>query len=592
MNIKNLNEKTIKDFAGGTIYSRGFEYYQNGQVLDLEYEETDKTISAEVEGNSDNYQVNISFSSNEIEADCDCPYDGYPCKHIVAVLLEFNENKSNYSIETKSKSNEKDSIMKNLNSLSKENLIDLISENMKKYPDFKRDLQLRYTATDTQTINSIKKQITSVFSGRNINYGDKSLPKKLEVFIKAVEKSDNKTKIEIYWSIAEEILEKLEEYDGMYDVPIEDTAIEVIEEIIELFKKDKTKLVIERKKIINELMKHYLTDCSISDNLYTYAEDLCLEKDDFKIIIEHIKIKASKTSYGSHYKDLLADLYEKIQDEASQLKTLENNLKYGSDYWKLAEYWIGKNDDSKALSIVLEGIKKGEGRKDELYEYMENIYLEQKNYPMLMKLLQDKISSNKFRYAEDFLKDSTYKLLVEYYKDSENYTGIKDLYNLNLKITIPDFKFYKEAKAFFKSEDFPEFEKKIIKKLTINTENYSFGVNSIDETLLKIYLEKNDYDSLFKIAKKSISCLQKYETKLIKTHHEYYLKEYMSQVKNLIAGRSREHYKNTIPYIKGIKKIYVSILKDDMKWREYITNIKVLYSKLKALQDELTKAGI
>ena len=412
MKIIDLNEKFIKSFSGSTIFERGFDYYENGNVSNLEYFEEDKKISASVSGNYGDYEVEISFENDDIDADCDCPYEGYPCKHIVAVLLEFVKSKNKYIIESQIKTTENVSITEKLKSLSKEQLINIISDDIKKYPEFNRDIQLRFISDDTQTIKSIKKQIESVFSGnkKNIRYDNKSLSKKFESFIKAVDNSKDETKLDIYWSVAETIIEELEEF-GIYDVPIEDTAIEAIEKMILLFTKDKNKFNEKRKEIIDSLLKHSFSDCSISDNLYHYAEDLCFEREDYLIMIKNVKIKVEKSSYSSYYKDLLAGLYEKIQDEASQLKILKSKLKFGMDYWELAKYWLKNNDTNKALSIVLEGIKFGEGRKDELYEYMEDYYLKQKNYNMLWGLLEDKLSKERFSDSKEFINDSTYKVL-------------------------------------------------------------------------------------------------------------------------------------------------------------------------------------
>ncbi len=55
------------------------------------------------------------------------------------------------------------------------------------------------------------------------------------------------------------------------------------------------------------------------------------------------------------------------------------------DYWRLAEYWIEKGDHDKALNIVQEGLEKGEGRKNELYYYLQEHYQKQGDYKKIIQ---------------------------------------------------------------------------------------------------------------------------------------------------------------------------------------------------------------
>jgi hypothetical protein len=97
--VQSLTTKEIRAWAGSTIYGRGKEYFQNDQVesIEIEQHQNEYEISAAVEGSSDDYWVSIKEKSRTIHIDCDCPYDGMPCKHIVAVLLALEDDKANYA---------------------------------------------------------------------------------------------------------------------------------------------------------------------------------------------------------------------------------------------------------------------------------------------------------------------------------------------------------------------------------------------------------------------------------------------------------------------------------------------------------------
>lgn len=83
------------------IFQRGEDYFQSAMVYQMEYHPDNLSIYAEVSGNYGNYEVKISEDTKDINAYCDCPYDGYPCKHIIAVLLNFIENKKSIFIKQK-----------------------------------------------------------------------------------------------------------------------------------------------------------------------------------------------------------------------------------------------------------------------------------------------------------------------------------------------------------------------------------------------------------------------------------------------------------------------------------------------------------
>ena len=589
MDITKLNESFIKSFAGSSkIHERGYEYYEDGNISSLEYYHCEQKIIANVTGNYGDYDVEIKSENNKLDADCNCPYDGYPCKHVIAVLLEFTKNSDKYNVQAQQKGKENSSLEEKLKSCSKDELLKIITESIKKYPDFKRDMQLRFIADNSQTIKSIKKQINNTFGGfpEYTRYDDYELAKKLKSFIKSVANSDDKTKLEIYWAVAENILDELKEY-GIYEVPIEDVALDAVEKIVNIFHENEN-LNKEKKEIIEKLTGYCFSDCSISDNLYDYAEKLCTEKKDYLIIIEQIKLRPS---YNSYYKGLLAGLYKKIDNEKSQLKTLESNLQYGTDYWELAQFWLNKGDEAKALEIVLNGIKKSEGLKEALYSYMENYYLKQNDYEKILDLLKEKVSHNQYS-LNGYLSDSAYKLLYQHYQKGNDYQGIKNLFNLALYLFTPDFTFYKETKKVLNESDFIDFEDKIIKKLEKEPKKSLFYGDSGDEILAQIYSYKKDIENLYNIAKKSINLLQKYEKELLSIYPEDYLKKYLSKIDKLISLRGRENYKTAIGYLKGIKKIYKSVLCQAEKWDKYIHSLKNSNKMLRAFQEELKDAGI
>ena len=74
------------------ILMRGEDYYESDAVLEIEEESPGEWI-ATVCG-TENYEVTVSMEGNEIIAwECDCPYDGNICKHVVATLLAIRDSR-------------------------------------------------------------------------------------------------------------------------------------------------------------------------------------------------------------------------------------------------------------------------------------------------------------------------------------------------------------------------------------------------------------------------------------------------------------------------------------------------------------------
>ena len=88
-----ISTKYIKKWCGSSIiYDRGVSYFRQGRVSGLHYDNDDGTWYADVNG-TDDYEVAVRLWDDEIDATCTCPaFDNHwACKHIIAVLLEIEE---------------------------------------------------------------------------------------------------------------------------------------------------------------------------------------------------------------------------------------------------------------------------------------------------------------------------------------------------------------------------------------------------------------------------------------------------------------------------------------------------------------------
>ena len=578
MRLKNLTRGYIENFANSVIFGRGQEYFKNGNVTDLEYDEDTDSITADVEGNYDNYSVEVNAEDGDIEANCDCLYDGYPCKHIVAVMLEFVENQSKY---TKKMTNSKaqDSTLKDkIAKIPKDELLEIIMDCAKKYPEFKSELMVRFIEDKQIVINTIHKQIGKAFS--DIEGDDETQGiKKLKTIAKQVDAGSDEMKIDVYWDIADGALEELNEY-GRSDDILEDVAIDNMRKLAPVLK-GKPELKQKKHKIIEELMKYYeWGNCGIADFIYETVDELLEDKSDYQIVIDCLEKEVKSSTDISYNQILLASLYEEIGDDESSLKILQSNLHYGMDYWRLAEYWIARDNDDKALEIVKDGLEKGEGRREELYVYMKEHYEKRKDYDALLALLKSKIKDNKTGF-DSIGNDEIYKDLMSYYESKSNYDGIFNLLKMRLEYeTRLNFEFYKEAKGKLKEQDWLDYEKKFITKVKNNR-----FINKND-LLAEIYDYQGNTDELWKVVKENSELLKKYEDKLFSKYSTEYLEQYKGIVAKYIGYRGRENYVFAAQLAGRIKHLYCEVLKNPNNWESYIQNLRIVNKQLRAMQEE------
>jgi uncharacterized Zn finger protein len=597
MTLHDLTEDTIKQFAGSTIFNRGYNYYVDGMVLNLDYQAESDTIEAEVAGNYGDYEVTITASDNWLDADCTCPYEGYPCKHIVAALLTFLHNQNQYKQQARQQRATQPSLAQKIKKLSKDELVELLLAYSKTYPDVKRDLMIRLEAEKQATFASLQKQINRAFpSVESRNYSIATIAKQLRAILKAIENAPASVQRKVYWAVTDRVLQELNDY-GINDETLENVAIQTMENLVEAFAADES-LHEERTDVIEQLMDYYnWGNCGLVDWIYDTVVQLCTSRADYEVVIAKLEHKLTRASFKSYYQDLLADLYEQIGDSEARLKTLERHLQYGGDYWRLAQYWFEHGNDDKAWEVVQEGIEQGEGRKVELYEALQQRYQQRQDYEQIFQLLRQKLERNELDYSRNLTNDSTYQCLWEHYAAAQDYAGQTKLLQLRLNYNDVTLDLYQTAEQTLRAADWAEFEARIIENLQQciaqqHAQRKGFGLfypahSSAETTILaEIYHHKHELDLLFEIVKPNLKLLQQYQEVLLPRYPVEYLERYQEKIDRLIAARGRDNYKAAVPYAQTVKQIYTEILRKPEECTRYLTELRQKHTRLRAFQEE------
>ncbi|MCI5130668.1 MAG: hypothetical protein D3904_03915 [Candidatus Electrothrix sp. EH2] len=591
MKLTDTTEATIKQFAGSTIFGRGYGYYEDGMVLSLEYDADSDALDSQVSGSTMDYEVQIRGTKQGIDADCDCPYEGRPCKHVVAVLLTFLHQKKTYMDAHRKRKKTESSLASKIRRLSHNALAELLITYSRRYPDVKRELMLRLETDKKATLETIEQQINKVFSSTGSNtYSPSQIAGKVSRIIQSVQDASPEMQARIYWAAADAAIGELDEY-GIYDNPLEDLAIDTAEALLELLT-EHASLQEMKSGVIDKLLEYYLSgNNGLTDFLYDSASELCSEQAHYQIMID--RLKNSRSSYDQN---LLAGWYAKIGDTDAQRRTLESKLEYGMDYWRLAQYWFEQGDPEKGINVVLDGIAQGKGRKRELYTALQEYYQKENDYDSIFKMLQQKLEKDEL--DERKLKDDgTYQCLWSHYSGTENYGQQKELLNLCLSGNKVDLDLYKQAEKTLNKDDRSDFSAQLIENLQDEikreqkTRNWNYGLfyreNALS-ILAEIYQYTADVDALFETVKGNFQLMERYESLLLPEYPAEYLETYKRHIDRLIEARGRKKYQEAVPYVKKVQEIYTKVLKNAAGWQDYITRLRSANKKLRALQEELT----
>ncbi len=87
--MQGLTIEAIRSIADSKIiFQRGEDLYRYGAYHRIDYDQQNGEYVYEVDGNFGDYTTEVNIGK-EITFDCDCPYPGEGCKHVVAVLLDL-----------------------------------------------------------------------------------------------------------------------------------------------------------------------------------------------------------------------------------------------------------------------------------------------------------------------------------------------------------------------------------------------------------------------------------------------------------------------------------------------------------------------
>ena len=549
---------TIRDFEEAidrVILGRGYDYYEDGHISDM-YQEAHGTYIFEVEGTED-YQVDVRLddSGRIIYSYCNCPYNyGSVCKHEVAAYYRLKEYLDGDS--QKQTIRKKQDIEEVLNTLTKQQLIQLFLPVIKKDRALAEKVLIQYGKTDTaQEL------------------------KRMERLIDAIENKYIDESGYIYYGSEDEFIDK------MWDL------VNYIEPLSGL--QEKVMLALDMLLLVLER----------GIALYEYIED------DTGLMVEFINeilsriggVVAGSIGYDEQVKEqMMHKIVQKVKETKFQewvdygTQLLQSVLVYGSNtryremlYKELDRQIENADSDTiEVISMMRFELLQYHGTEEEIQKYIEG-HIEMDTFREI--LLQDLMEKGQYEKAiqvalEGEEKNKEHSWGLDKWKKPryEAYKALGDIKNQEALakefLMRGDLGYYEDLKELHRS-DYNSFYNNFKEELRAKTGTSEYSVFS------KLLEKENDIEEMIVIVREEPDAISKYIKLLMNRYGEEVLEHYRKNIEDRADKACARNLYRDVCYMIA-----------DYRRYESEESVKVLIEKLKnqhkrrpAFIDELSR---
>lgn len=546
------------------ILQRGYSYYYSSAVEDLAV--TDDTIKANVIG-TEEYEVEIHYNKNKIiDMDCTCPYaqDGNNCKHMVAVLLEWEnnydeENPQEYkNIEefgTELTSKSKEEVKELLNQASEQQihdfLFDVLSSDNKLYTRFKTLIKQELSVSDIQ---SYKREIDVALH----SYLNR------DRYVSYYEADDFFNTLNDYIHIDFCQLMETKQYKTMFELSI---YLCNIVSSIDIDDSDGNMLYFLENCI--SLWKDILEygSAEVKDIMYKGFIQ-CLGNDEDEYMGDHLLDFVMNNFYEEKY------LLDKLQ--YMQRKIKESNT----------DSWYAKYQMKKWTSLLLRIMLDLRYSKAEIKEYCRKYWefsdlrkyyisecIEQQNYEEAINVLHESIKMD--ADYPGLVKEYRVQLKNVYQKIGNMRAYKDELWNL-VTHNVRDIEYFRELKSIYNEEEWKSIREKLFALLGNQSDiDYLYVEEKMCDKLLLYVLDKTGF-----------AALERHTDTLKNLYPRELLQKYRTELEKMASNASnRRDYQRLVFILRLMRRIKGGdeVIQDiKNKWQ-------IMYKGRPAMMDELRR---
>jgi len=583
--LPKLSEADIRTWVGNTALSRGRPYTRDGSLLALRRQ--GNTIKAQCAGSAAiPYRVEAVLNAKGIaSSDCSCPVGSGQCKHVAALLLSWVNTPDAFPVM--------EELATVLNQRSKTELVSLVTQMIKRYPDLERLLELSVVVSNTSAPvdpKVIARQVEQVF--KQLDYGydnydgygaDNATVQEL-LTIKAVgdqyaASQEWSNAVTVYKTVMTGVLdnyELLDDEDGEFqevvnecvthlepclaaaDEPLRQT---ILRSLFDLHRWDINWGGIDMGHEAPDLMIAYATPAErqqIADWVRTELHNLNDEQHCW-----------NRETWGGF---LLAIAGEDVDDE-----TFLRICRESGRYRDLVERLLilGRTDDAIASTHAAN-----------TYDLlnMEAIFATHNLSARFADLIMARAKKVDDRRLKGWLKQ---------YAIAQNDPALALRLVEEMFWSQPNLAEYQELKQLAQYlENWSTLQAKIYRQLRADAQQQIL--------LVRIHLLEGEVDAALQMLQKPMKPSFGGGAQLLKleiaqaaetTHPQAAIDIYRNEVYAQIAQRTRSHYKAAAEYVVRLRSLYQRI-NELTTWQQLVAEIRTNNPRLRALHDELHQAGL
>jgi tetratricopeptide (TPR) repeat protein len=567
------------------ILMRGEDYYESDAVLEIEEESQGEWI-ATVCG-TENYEVTVSMEGNEIIAwECDCPYDGNICKHVVATLLAIRDSRNKVArfLSAKEADFQVSIPEKNAAKMVMDEEVEQIL--LFAEPDKLSDFVLKYASSHSDFKSALletflpKKPVAKLSVDYQMeiekcfNSAYKNGPKRGRYYEPEIDWDEVSGKVDGYLAKATLLLQRqdLEEAATI--------ALQILRSIGNNY--------IEEDFLYNDGDIDFEISCEDAGDLLL---EIVKHSGASQVLKENILNEATKISKMATYREyelydmdeLVQQIMLSVQSKEEALLSINHLIEERKEHRELYKLVLRKVE-------ILEELGKTVEAEATLSEFLylpeirrreaENL-LDGKCYEKAISMLNEGIVIAEKAGEYSILREWREQLL-SIYEEVHDITKVIEMCRLLFIHTNGSLDYYHKLKSLISSTDWKEYLSTLLQETTF------FDYWGSGNTKAEIYIEEKEYDKLFSflstVEYRRLDALVQYASHLNATHSSEILSLFTDDLrvyaeKNL--GRS--HYEYIARVLRGMRKLNGG--KDVVK--QLVDEFRVLYKRRPAMMQEL-----
>lgn len=567
------------------ILMRGEDYYESDAVLEIEEESPGEWI-ATVCG-TENYEVTVSMEGNEIIAwECDCPYDGNICKHVVATLLAIRDSRNKVARFLSAK--EVDSQV----SIPEKNAAKMVMDEEVEQillfaePDKLSDFVLKYASSHSDFKSVLletflpKKPVAKLSVDYQMeiekcfNSAYKNGPKRGRYYEPEIDWDEVSGKVDGYLAKATLLLQRqdLEEAATI--------ALQILRSIGNNY--------IEEDFLYNDGDIDFEISCEDAGDLLL---EIVKHSGASQVLKENILNEATKISKMATYREyelydmdeLVQQIMLSVQSKEEALLSINHLIEERKEHRELYKLVLRKVE-------ILEELGKTVEAEATLSEFL---YLPEIRRRETEKLLDGKCYEKAISMLNEGIviaeKAGEYGILREWreqllsiYEEVHDITKVIEMCRLLFIHTNGSLDYYHKLKSLISSTDWKEYLSTLLQETTF-FDYWGSGNNKAE-----IYIEEKEYDKLFSflstVEYRRLDALVQYASHLNATHSSEILSLFTDDLR-VYAEKNlgRNHYEYIARVLRAMRKLNGG--KDAVK--QLVEEFRVLYKRRPAMMQEL-----